>query len=416
MSVKRLHIAVVLMILSIFCVCAQTERTELRIDFRVNRSDIDTTYMDNARQFQNIISYFNDLNADSLAMVQSVTFCGTASPEGSYQLNKRLAGKRLKTLEELVLSNVSIPDSLISRNDEYISWEYLSELVTGSDLEHKDAILEVINGKWRLVDFPGGRHIDSRVLALQHLYNGKPWKELLKTYFPRMRNAAAVLITFREPARASLVPVGGSPCFPELTDTIEFRTDTVARVPSVAIKPAPKCWKRELLAKTNLLGWPMLMSNIAVEVDLAKHWSVSVPVYYSALNYFTRRIKFRTLALQPEARFWFNENNEGWYLGVHAGMAYFNIATNGDYRYQDHGGSSPMLGGGFNAGYRLPVTADKRWKMEFSLGVGVYSLHYDKFQNYGYGFLVDTCRKTYFGIDQATVTLSYSFDLSELWP
>lgn len=411
---KRLNIVVMLMFISIFAVYAQLDSKEIRIDFRVNRADIDTTYMDNARRFREIITYFEHLNADSLAMIKSVSFCGTASPEGSYQLNKRLASKRLKTLEDLVLSKVSIADSLISRNDEYISWEYLAEMVSASDLEHKDAILEVINGKWRLVDFPGGRHIDSRVLALQHLYGGKPWKALLKDYFPKMRNAVAILVSFSEPPRMTLKPVSGLPHISLPADTFNVVADVIA--PNAVEIIAPQDWRRELLVKTNLLGWPMLMSNIAVEVDLAKHWSVSVPVYYSALNYFKRTIKFRTLALQPEARFWFNENNDGWFVGAHFGMAYFNIATNGDYRYQDHGGSSPMLGGGFNAGYRLPVTADERWKLEFSLGVGVYSLHYDKFQNYGYGLLVDTCRKTYFGLDQASVTLSYTFDLSEIWP
>ena len=50
----------------------------------------------------------------------------------------------------------------------------------------------------------------------------------------------------------------------------------------------------------------MLISNIAVEVDINKYWSVTLPVYYSALNYFTRTRKLRTLAFQPEVRWWFS--------------------------------------------------------------------------------------------------------------
>lgn len=52
----------------------------------------------------------------------------------------------------------------------------------------------------------------------------------------------------------------------------------------------------------------MLISNIAVEVDINKYWSVTLPIYYSALNYFTRTRKLRTLAFQPEVRWWFAPN------------------------------------------------------------------------------------------------------------
>ena len=65
--------------------------------------------------------------------------------------------------------------------------------------------------------------------------------------------------------------------------------------------------------KTNAVGWAMLISNIAVEVDINKYWSVTLPVYYSALNYFTRTRKLRTLAFQPEVRWWFAPK---WFVGA----------------------------------------------------------------------------------------------------
>ncbi len=165
-----------------------------------------------------------------------------------------------------------------------------------------------------------------------------------------------------------------------------------------------------LTFKTNMLGLSLAIANVAVEVDICKHWSFNLPVYYSAWDYFSQTIKFRTLAVQPEVRYWFSEQNDGWFTGAHFGLAYYNIATDGEYRTQDHDGKSPALGGGLAVGYRFPISKNRRWKMEFSIGAGAYRLHYDKFRNYSNGLLKDTRKKTYIGIDQASVSFSYSFD------
>ena len=42
----------------------------------------------------------------------------------------------------------------------------------------------------------------------------------------------------------------------------------------------------------------MFMSNVAVEVDITRHISFTLPIYYSALDYFSRELKFRTFAVQ----------------------------------------------------------------------------------------------------------------------
>ena len=65
-------------------------------------------------------------------------------------------------------------------------------------------------------------------------------------------------------------------------------------------------------------------------------------------------------------------------------------------------------------GYRLPGNNDSRWKVEFVLGAGVYQLHYDKFHNTPNtkdGLMIESIKRTYWGIDQAAISLSYMFDL-----
>ena len=175
-------------------------------------------------------------------------------------------------------------------------------------------------------------------------------------------------------------------------------------------------WNRNLHIKTNTLGLGLAIANVAAEIDLAKHWSFSLPVYYSAWDYFKSTIKFRTFAVQPEFRYWLSDENDGFFAGAHFGLAYYNVAFDGDYRYQDHNCNTPAIGGGVSMGYRLPISKNNRWRVEFSLGAGAYTTHHDKFYNTPNtkgGLMIETIKKTYWGIDHAAVSFSYSFDLKK---
>lgn len=172
-------------------------------------------------------------------------------------------------------------------------------------------------------------------------------------------------------------------------------------------------WNPNLHIKTNAVGWAMLISNIAVEMDIDKHWSVNFPIYFSAMNYFTSTVKFRTFALQPELRHWFSNTRNGWFIGAHLGLAWFNYAKGNDWRYQDHDRHTPLLGGGLSGGYRMPISKDERWLIEFSLGTGIYRLHYDIFHNEANGQLVGNKKRTFFGIDNVAVSFAYRLDLKK---
>lgn len=173
-------------------------------------------------------------------------------------------------------------------------------------------------------------------------------------------------------------------------------------------------WGRKLHLKTNAIGLGMGIANTAVEFDIARHWSFTLPIYYSAWDYFSTTVKFRTLAFQPEFRYWLSKNNDGFFTGAHFGYSYYNFAFDGKYRYQDHNRETPAIGGGMSVGYRMSVSKNNRWRVEFSVGAGGYPLHYDKFHNdkdTKDGLMIESVKKTYWGIDQAAVSFLYTFDL-----
>ncbi len=394
-------------------------RTEISIDFRVNQTVIDRNFGDNASNIQKIEDLIKYVQSDTAIKVSSIWFCGTASPEGSYELNSRLAHERRISLENIIRNDILIPDELIQRDDAYIPWDRLISMVEqDSTISSKQAILDILRGPSKMVKMSGTRKIDSRINALKRLEGGRLWAEMNRRYFSPLRNASVVIVTDRaiilpepEPEPAPEPdpipePEPEPEPIPEPVDTVVVDT-----VPA----PAPIEWHKRIYVKTNAVGWGMLIGNIAGEIDLDQQWSVTLPVYYSALNYFTRTIKFRTLAFQPEVRYWFTPakvGNDGWFVGAHLGLAYFNYAADGEFRYQDHNGKSPAWGGGISAGYRLPISDNDRWRFEAAIGAGVYRLHYDKFRNEPNGQLVSTHKKTFFGIDRVALSIVYTFDLN----
>lgn len=170
---------------------------------------------------------------------------------------------------------------------------------------------------------------------------------------------------------------------------------------------------RKLYIKTNAPAWLMLWTNIAFEIDIAPHWSAQLPVYYSGFNYFRRDVKFRTFSFLPEVRWWAGADNTGFFANLHFGCGWYNYAKGGEFRYQDHDRNTPALGGGVGVGYRFHFCSNRRWTMEAAVGCGVYRLDYDIFRNVDNGLIMGREQRTFFGIDQAALSFSYSFGLEK---
>lgn len=418
MRIKKYCIALIPMLFGVGVALSQERHTEICVGFRVNSMVIDSAYSDNAVRMQEIIDFLRTIRQDSTINIIEVSFCGAASPEGSYKLNRKLARGRLEALEKLVRKEVDIPDSLITHNDSYIPWDNLKSQIEDSGLVRKDEVIAILEEEARLVDYHHpNMHIDNRIVKkLQALDGGKVWQQMNKLFFEQMRNASAVFVTYKK----ELPPVQEPVIVPDTVvveppvEVVEIVHDTTAIIETLI--PEVEGWSRKLHLKTNAIGLGMAIANVAAEIDLAKHWSFTLPVYYSAWDYFKSTIKFRTFAVQPEFRYWLSEENDGFFGGAHFGLAYYNFAFDSDYRYQDHNRETPTIGGGLSIGYRMPISKNNRWRVEFSLGAGVYSRHYDKFHNTPRtkdGLMIESIKKTYWGIDQAAVSFSYSFDLKK---
>lgn len=402
----------ILQMLLFLCCCgmsAQGIQDSVRIHFSTGKTELDMGLGDNHRVLESIKEKLL-LNADDSVYyrLQKVLVVGGASPEGSISLNRYLSEKRAETLFNYLAQYGTFPDSLRHFSFLGCDWEGLYRLADNDlNLPHRDETLRLLRDIVRDSNSKVPGQTDA-VLRLQALREGVPYRYMYRELFPLLR-ASSMYLWYKE---VHLPPFSAHT---SLKRCFDMHVPVLEGPEFVVLQPdtVPDEWTRQLHVKTNAVGLAMAIANVAVEVDLAKHWSFTLPVYYSAWDYFKSTRKFRTFCVQPEFRYWFRDGNEGWFLGAHFGFAYYNFAWDDKNRTQDHNRETPSIGGGLAIGYRTHLDKNKRWKMELTVGGGYYDSKYDKFRNEPNGLLISTHEEKWYGVDQASISFAYAFDLKK---
>ena len=362
------------------------------------------------------------LLVDSLSRsnrLQKITIYGSASPDGRASHNLALSKRRAEALAHTLTSRVAAAGGMVELVPRGEDWELMMDIIPGRLSSGECAqIQHIVN----TVPDP-----DRRELMLRRLNGGDTWATLLADVFPALRRVVVDLLLSENVTLEFTFPDVEEPLSGKKEAAADFKpapvavAEDTAQVDSVstpAPTPAPSLQAvsvpgeaRNAYLRTNLAAWLMLVANISAEIDFAEHFSAMLPVYYSGWNFFKSDIKYRTFTVLPEVRWWVSPANRGLFLNVHGGFSYYNYALGGDFRYQDHDGNTPAWGGGVGVGYRLSPRGDSPWQFEFSVGAGVYRLDYDIFRNEPGGQLTGRRSRTFFGVDNAAVTLTYRLGL-----
>lgn len=341
-------------------------------------------------------------------VVNSISIVGSASPDGPTALNDRLALRRARALANYIASQTNLNPDFIRVSSAGENVDGFISMMRQSSNPAAKRVLEIYQSEGT-----EAQH-EAQIRALD---GGKVWLWLAADVFPKLRTAeitvdgedTIVKMTVAPEAKDSEMEVINKVQEPLLVEEEVVAEEVIAETP----KQEEDEWIRGLYLKTNMPAWFMLWTNLAVEIDLAPHWSFTLPVYYSGFNYFKHTVKFRTLTVMPEFRYWFKGDNVGPFVGAHFGLGWYNAAFNGDYRYQDHYKHTPAVGGGLAVGWRFYFCRNHHWSMEATLGGGIYKLDYDLFRNEYNGPLVGRRKRTFYGIDQAALTISYRFDVEK---
>ncbi|MBO5419885.1 MAG: DUF3575 domain-containing protein [Bacteroidales bacterium] len=379
---------------------AQQVGDTLQVYFRQNSTKFDPAYKGNAERCDAFIQRMKAFEYSPLFYLQEVDILATASPEGTVAINTRLSGARAKSMSDYLRDHIDLPDSLVVVRTVPEDYDGLLKFVEeDKNVPDRDATLKILRNA-------NGSDPEYRIKALN---GGKTWYYLYENYFSLLRFSIIYVMVETNPFEKVFDQDE------EVVSEEAFKyTPLETSGPVLDPMPFVNQYTMDMTLKTNLIGWGMLGANLAIEIDIIPHLAFAMPIHYSGgLDYFKPTIKFRGLSFQPGLRYypWLTKGkNEGFFVGAHFGMGWYNFALDGDYRIQDHHGCRPSYGGGLDLGYAFQFKNAPRWGMEFQIGGGVYDSKYDMFYNEENGPYHRTAiRKTWFGVDNVSISFTYKF-------
>ena len=371
-------------------------QAQARIDFKVNLTNFDKTYHSNDSALGQVLARIDSMVLDPRMRVERITVVGTASPEGPYLNNVRLANGRARAFISILRERYSFPDSIYAISTIPEDWDGMRMMLAAdSTIPYGAVVLSFLD---RTANIDG----DTRERRLKSLDGGAPYASMRHHVLPYLRRASVLVdydtrwlccrIDNPAPAYTDIRPLTSTPSFSLM---------------AVDIPEHAAMRQRFFALKTNLLWDAALCANLGFELELWPHWSLDVPVWYSPYD-ITRRWRIRLLATQPELRSWLRDAGAGHYFGVHTSVIGFNVSFAGDYRYQDPNHAAFGLGIGY--GFAFHLDKARRWSMEAQIGAGYISYKWIKYHNTGRnGAEVSRGGGTYWGLTRAGLAISYKF-------
>lgn len=375
---KNLTTAFVMILMSVGNSLAQHNKEEIIVSFRLGSCMLEQEFRENAVHLSKIISFLQEAKQDSCLAIVNVEFSGSASPEGGNKLNYLLSHNRMNALEKYICSQVVIPDSIITRKDERIAWQYLDSLVASSDMPYREDVLRVLRNMPELV-YKNGRPVDSRQRQLMLLHYGRAWHLMQDRFFDRMRNACAVVITVRKAPDKHPVPILSEEVKeneiiqPDVSAPVQT-DETVAEEENVSYRDRPF----HMGIKNNMLYDLAFMPNIGVELYLGKNWSVAANWIYAWWKNGYKNRFWRIYGGDIAVRKWLGKAAEekpltGHHLGLYAQMLTYDFELGGRGYISDRWNYV----GGVEYGYSLPIV--KRLNFDFVIGIGYMGGRYKKY-------------------------------------
>lgn len=349
-----------------------TDKTieQYHIYFRFDKINLDSTYLDNATQFERI-SHF----VKNSPQIDSITIYAWASPEGVYEHNVWLSRRRAEAAKRYILSQ--LPEgSDFSATDIHIlpmeeNWVGLREELEANYHRHdRKKVLQILKA-----NIPN----DTKKWRLKQLDRGYTYNYIIRKHMPRLRLAAWVTMwgaPVPEPAVTSVVQSG----IAQQPDIVEQPAEFV---PEPIVSPLTWSSERTILAlKTNALYDLGTAVNFAVEAPIGDRFSVLYnhicPWWLSESNKYC----FQFLSIGGEGRYWIKPESRpasenrvvrdrlvGHFVGLYgmSGKFDFQWETKGCYQGE-------FWSAGLTYGYSMPIA--KRLNLEFSLSVGYANIPY----------------------------------------
>lgn len=165
-----------------------SEERGVSVRFRMADDEVDPGFADNEtalRKIREAIALVRDNKRTSL---ERITIAGYASPEGGTDYNKQLSGQRADALQRYISDTMDVPSRRFETFARGEDWKGLQALVTGSHLPFREEILDI------LANTSGDRRKES----LKSLAGGAPYRSMLETLYPQLRDACYINVWYSE--------------------------------------------------------------------------------------------------------------------------------------------------------------------------------------------------------------------------
>lgn len=114
------------------------------LDYPVNRTELYPEYRNNPRELQKIIATIDTVRSNDKVSITRIGIHGYASPEGSWANNVRLSIGRAATLRDYVMNLYKFDENIFTVENTPEDWDGLDSLLSRSNLDHRDEILDIV--------------------------------------------------------------------------------------------------------------------------------------------------------------------------------------------------------------------------------------------------------------------------------
>ena len=381
----------------------QFYKVALKVIFPVDVYRVDSTQESVKELIRDLIP---KINTDSLKP-HAMMVKGASSPEGPYRWNQTLSRERSAHAFDYINRHLKFPEEHSTYDDQPEDYGQLLFLMK----EANDPSYKVVKS---LVDkYHKAGKLAQLKQQLKRIDGGRLWNRLYKIYYPKLRVARVVLF-FKKKAQASSSSVSsGNSGMPNKPDSIAIEIlPEQETVPKLNIEPygnveKPVLCGADLIQEPDSKEVPFVPLRlyrrhiIGIRTNLlydffylpGHYWAPSPNVqleYYPLTGHFTANLGFtgpywhhwsrqqfwqiRDYVL--EGRYYFV--GQGQFIGPYvSGYVHTNIYGIGLSKTKGWEGEG--LGAGAIIGYTMNISRNKRWRLEFSLGVGYYRTKYDPY-------------------------------------
>ena len=212
------------------------DEATLVVYFPVGSVQVLPEFENNRAQLDHLLSVLNKIAASKDSRIAKILVVGSASPDGSAELDSRIAGKRAQVLVDHIMSRTKLASSFFEVSNDQVAWRMLRRFVADSDMDSRQEVMNIIDTApvWDAAKKAG------RLGLLMKLNGGKPYRHMKQHFFPKLRNAGYIKVFYESQPDPELVSLNKAidllqaKQYAEVLDTLQgnthFRADNLRGV------------------------------------------------------------------------------------------------------------------------------------------------------------------------------------------